>query len=101
MTINTEDHNAPCHSRRIPLWLVLMDNLPTILLFALGFLIIYQVSQAGAIVFGIYALLSVIWFWAKICPYCHHYDTFACPCGYGIISARIYNYSGNIKTGRL
>ena len=86
----TENNTVPCHSRKIPLWLVLLDNIPTLLLFLLGFLIIYQVSLTGAIVFGTYALFSVVWFWAKICPYCHHYDTFACPCGYGSISARIF-----------
>jgi len=86
----TENNTVPCHSRKIPLWLVLLDNIPTLLLFLLGFFIIYQVSLTGAIVFGTYALFSVVWFWARICPYCHHYDTLACPCGYGSISAKIF-----------
>ena len=86
----TENNTVPCQSRKIPLWLVLLDNIPTLLLFLLGFLIIYQVSFTGAIAFGIYAVLSVVWFWAKICPYCHHYDTLSCPCGYGVISAKIF-----------
>ena len=86
----TENNTVPCHSRKIPLWLVLLDNIPTFLLFLLGILIISRVSITGAIVFGIYALFSVIWFWAKICPYCHHYDTLACPCGYGAISSKIF-----------
>jgi hypothetical protein len=80
----------PCHQRKIPVWLVLLDNVPTLLLFLLGFLIINQASLTGAIAYGIYAISSVVWFWARICPYCHHYDTFACPCGYGVISARIF-----------
>lgn len=77
---------SPCHSRRIPLWLVLLDNIPTLLLFILGFLIIKIVSLALAVIFGAYALFSVVWFWGKICPCCHHYGTYACPCGYGAIS---------------
>ena len=77
---------SPCHTRRIPLWLVLLDNIPTLVLFILGFLIINLVSLTGAIIFGAYALFSVVWFWARICPYCHHYGTYACPCGYGAIS---------------
>ena len=81
---------VPCNSKKIPLWLVLLDNIPTLLLFVLGFLIINQLSLISAIAFGIYALASVIWFWAKICPYCPHYDTLACPCGYGAISAKIF-----------
>jgi hypothetical protein len=91
----TGNNAIPCHSRKIPLWLVLLDNFPTLLLFALGFMIIYQVSLTWAVVFGIYALFSVVWFWAKICPYCHHYDTLACPCGYGAISARIFKRKDN------
>ena len=86
----TENNTVPCHSRKIPLWLVLLDNIPTLLLFLLGFLIVYQVSLTVAIAFGAYALFSVVWFWARICPYCHHYDTLACPCGYGVISAKIF-----------
>jgi hypothetical protein len=35
-------------------------------------------------------MFSVVWFWAKICPYCHHYDTLACPCGYGAISSKLF-----------
>lgn len=86
----TENNTVPCHSRKIPLWLVLLDNIPTLLLFLLGFLIIYQVSLTGAIVFGTYALFSVVWFWAKICPYCHHFNTLSCPCGYGAISPKLF-----------
>jgi len=81
---------APCHSKKIPLWLVLLDNIPTLLLFILGFLIINQLSTIGAIIYGFYTLFSVLWFWAKICPYCHHYDTHACPCGYGAISPKLF-----------
>ena len=92
-TVNTtsaqSDSNtvkAPCHSVKIPLWLVLLDNIPTLLLFILGFLIINILTTTGAIVFGAYTLFSVVWFWARICPHCHHYGTYACPCGYGAIS---------------
>ena len=85
-----KNNTISCHSRKIPLWLVLLDNIPTLLLFLLGFLIINQVSFTGAIAFGTYAVLSVVWFWARICPYCHHYGTLSCPCGYGAISAKIF-----------
>jgi hypothetical protein len=88
--LDSEHTEAPCQSGRIPLWLVLLDNIPTILMFILGFLILNQLSTAGAIIFGIYTLFSVFWFWAKICPYCHHYGTHACPCGYGAISPKLF-----------
>lgn len=86
----TNNQNYTCSKKKIPLWLVLLDNIPTLCLFILGFLIINKITTAGAVVFGFYTLFSVVWFWAKICPYCHHYDTLACPCGYGAISPKIF-----------
>ncbi len=83
--------DASCHTRRIPLWLVLLDNIPTLLLFILGVLIIYGLSPLFSILFGVYTLFSVVWFWGKICPYCHHYGTYACPCGYGAISPKFFS----------
>jgi len=68
---NSVDLTLPCHTREIPLWLVLLDNVPTLILFTLGFLIINKISTIIAVIFGSYALISVVWFWAKICPYCH------------------------------
>jgi hypothetical protein len=38
--LNADNNTSPCHSRRIPLWLVLVDNIPTLLLLLLGFIII-------------------------------------------------------------
>jgi hypothetical protein len=87
---NGNDLSTPCHSRKIPLWLVLLDNIPTLFLFIIGFLIINQLSTLLAIIFAVYALLSVVWFWARICPYCHHFETHACPCGYGAISSKLF-----------
>jgi hypothetical protein len=95
MISGKNNNSASYHSKKIPLWLVLLDNIPTILLILLGFIIIYKVSFAGAVIFGAYALFSIVWFWAKICPYCHHYNTLACPCGYGIISAKFFKRKDN------
>ena len=86
-----ENQITPCHSKKIPLWLVLLDNIPTVFLFILGFLIINVISTLAAILFIIYAIFSVVWFWARICPYCHHFGTYACPCGYGIISSGLFS----------
>jgi len=88
--LKNKNIKVPCHLKKIPLWLVLLDNVPTLLLFFLGFIIVHQVSVLGAVIFGVYALFSVVWFWARICPYCHHYDTLSCPCGYGAISSKIF-----------
>jgi hypothetical protein len=90
LNLNNDGTNTPCHSRKIPLWLVLLDNIPTILLFILGFLIMNIISTIAAILLAVYAVFSVVWFWARICPYCHHFETYACPCGYGIISSKLF-----------
>ena len=81
---------SPCNRKNIPLWLVLLDNIPTLILFALGTIIVYQVSLIGAVIFAVYLIFSVVFFWARICPFCHHYNTLACPCGYGAISAKLF-----------
>ena len=88
--LNSNDLSTPCHSRKIPLWLVLLDNIPTIFLFILGFLIINHLSTFAAMIFTVYVSISVVWFWARICPYCHHFGTYACPCGYGVISSKLF-----------
>ncbi|MCJ7579150.1 MAG: hypothetical protein MUP98_01280 [Candidatus Aminicenantes bacterium] len=84
------DLESACQKGKKPLWLVLLDNLPTLVLIILGALLIFQISLIGAIGYVIYSLLSIVRFWAKICPSCHHYNTYACPCGYGVISAKLF-----------
>jgi len=86
----SNDPGSPCAKKKIPLWLVLLDNIPTLVLFALGTIIVYEVSMAGAVIFALYTLFSVVFFWARICPSCHHFNTSACPCGYGSISAKLF-----------
>ena len=85
------DLSTPCHTRKIPLWLVLIDNIPTLVLIIIGIVIINHLSSSGAVIYAIYAFASILWFWAKICPHCHYYGTQSCPCGYGVISAKIFN----------
>lgn len=70
-----------CHTEETPQWLILLDNVPTLILFILGFIIIKELSFTLAVIYIIYALLSIVWFWAKICPFCHQYDTRTCRCG--------------------
>ncbi|MCX6329075.1 MAG: hypothetical protein NTZ85_06105 [Bacteroidia bacterium] len=84
------DIESPCNEKKIPLWLVLLDNIPTLILFVLGAILVYQVSTIGAVIFVVYSLFSFVFFWARICPFCHHYNTLACPCGYGAISAKLF-----------
>jgi hypothetical protein len=90
-----KQHGIPVDcSRDVPTWLVLLDNLPTISMFYLGALLLLLVWWPLAFVFFGYCALSIVLFWGLICPYCHHFDTKACPCGYGVIAPRFFKFKG-------
>jgi hypothetical protein len=76
--------------RIVPLWLVLLDNIPTAVLFLLGAAIMGFVWWPLSILMMLYNLSSIILFWRFICPHCHHFGTRACPCGYGVAAARCF-----------
>ena len=44
----------PCHTKKIPLWLVLLDNVPTLTLVILGIMIISRFSSLAAVFYGGY-----------------------------------------------
>jgi hypothetical protein len=67
---------------------VLLDNLPTVVLFAVGAWLLRPFGWAASVFYLLYCGAGVIWFWARICTTCGHYGTRACPCGYGIVAAR-------------
>ena len=73
----------------------IIDNLPyftmtllggVILLISLKFSIWAWIASS---VFIFYGIMGTILFIIFICPYCHFFDTRACPCGYGQIAAKI------------
>ena len=72
-----------------------IDNLPYMIMTALGAIILLIALGYGirgwlaAILFILYGVIGTLWFIIFICPYCHFFDTRACPCGYGQIAARV------------
>jgi hypothetical protein len=72
--------------RSIPPWIILLDNIPTLTLYILGAVLLLPFGKMWAILQFVYSLMSVVLFWKRICPYCHHFGTKSCPCGYGAIS---------------
>jgi len=76
--------------RDVPAWLVAVDNLPTIIMFILGAAVIWLLWWLFAVIYIAYCAISIVLFWAFICPYCHHFNTKACPCGYGAIAPRFF-----------
>jgi hypothetical protein len=87
-------------ARRVPGWLVALDNGPTILLFILGAVILWPVWWPFSILFAAYCAASIVLFWAVICPYCHHFGTKACPCGYGAVASRFFAPKKGVDFGR-
>ncbi len=78
------------HGRVVPTWLTLLDNVPTAVLFALGAVLMGWAWRPLAAVYLAYCVLAIVLFWARICPHCPHFATRACPCGYGVIAARLF-----------
>lgn len=77
-------------TRVVPTWLVAVDNGPTVVMFLLGAALLRPISWSLSIAFLAYCALAIVLFWARICPHCHHFDTRACPCGYGVVAAAFF-----------
>ena len=76
--------------RIVPIWVIVLDNAPTVVMFLLGSALIWNISPLFSILFLIYCSLSIILFWRLICPWCHHFGKAGCPCGYGRIASRFF-----------
>jgi len=46
-------------------------------------------ALAGAIGYAAYGVLGAVWIMVFICRYCAYYGTRGCPCGYGMLAARL------------
>jgi hypothetical protein len=82
--------------RVVPAWVVAVDNIPTIAMFLLGSALIWKAGPLYSLLYLIYCLLAIFMFWYLICPWCRHFGTSGCPCGYGSISSRLFKR----KSGR-
>jgi len=73
----------------------LIDNLPYLFMMLFGalvFIIDPETSTRNwlfAVLYVFYGIAGALWIIIFVCPYCHYYDTRACPCGYGQISAKL------------
>jgi hypothetical protein len=77
--------------RIVPAWLVLLDNIPTAVLFLLGALMVGMAWWPLAIIMFLYNISAIVMFWGLICRHCPHFDTHACPCGYGAVAPKYFN----------
>jgi len=91
--INPEDANCGIPNaceRTVPAWLILLDNIPTLGLFMLGAILAGILWWPLAIIILLYDFLAIVMFWGLICRHCLHFDTKACPCGYGLVAPRYF-----------
>ena len=73
----------------------LVNNIPYALMVALGAAAIAVGLQgspwqewtwvAGG-VYAAYGVIGALWIMVFVCPYCHFYGSWSCPCGYGVVS---------------
>ena len=92
--MKTESASCSIHNacdRIVPSWLVLLDNVPTAILFLLGAILTGIVWWPLAIIMLIYNLSSIVMFWGLICRHCPHFSSRACPCGYGVMAPRYFD----------
>jgi hypothetical protein len=48
---------------------------------------------AAALVYALYGVGGAVWIMIFVCPYCAYYGTRGCPCGYGVVAARLVRKS--------
>jgi hypothetical protein len=75
---------------------VFVDNAPTAAMFALGTILTWRLGWGFGAGYLAYCVLAIIAFWGRICPWCHHFGTRACPCGYGVVAPLLFK----ARTGR-
>ncbi|MHA2305822.1 MAG: hypothetical protein ACXACU_10565 [Candidatus Hodarchaeales archaeon] len=72
-----------------------IDNLPYMIMIVSGAIILLiglEMSVLGWIASGLFILYGIVgafWIIIFVCPYCHYYNTRACPCGYGQIAGKL------------
>jgi len=96
-----KDENSNCSihdscERVVPPWLVLLDNIPTLILFVLGAILLGKIGWPLAIAMTLYNIASIVLFWKLICPHCPHFNTRACPCGYGALAPIFFSKQDSI-----
>ncbi|MFH1022025.1 MAG: hypothetical protein V1809_01390 [Planctomycetota bacterium] len=72
---------------------VALANIPYALMLVLGAGVFVAAwgpdGRVPAALYAAYGLLGSLWIILFVCPYCHFHGTRSCPCGYGIIAAKL------------
>lgn len=87
------DHTAP--ETRYPVARTLLENVPYALMILLGVAALLLSLYPGGATWGVaggyfaYGLLGPLWIILFLCPHCPSFGRRSCPCGYGVLSARL------------
>jgi hypothetical protein len=94
--LNNQGTGTGCDSlRQYSYTETLINNLPYIGMTVLGaavFAVAFNQSPWGwiaAVAYLLYGAAGALWIMIFVCPYCHFWNTAACPCGYGQIAAKL------------
>ena len=89
----TPDHTAP--DTRYSVASTLLENVPYALMILLGVAALLLSLYPGRATWGVgggylaYGLLGPLWIILFLCPHCPSFGKRSCPCGYGVLSARL------------
>lgn len=75
-------------------WQVALDNVPYAVMGVLGAVILSRWNAWAAGVYAVYTVVGAVWIMWFVCPFCHYYNSRACPCGYGIVAAKFRPWGG-------
>jgi len=95
MTTKSNDTPLECGihvacERVVAWWVILLDNVPTAAMFVLGTILMWHLGWLPGAAYLAYCGLAIVAFWGRICPWCHHFNTRACPCGYGVVAPLLF-----------
>ena len=95
-SLTIQEKNEECQPPRVYSQVqVLINNVPYAIMTALGGAIILSGfgqsiwGRVGAAAYVLYGIVGALWIMVFVCPFCHYWNTRACPCGYGQIAARL------------
>lgn len=72
-----------------------LANLPYAAMILLGMAVLARAwawepgGFGAAAAYLAYGIGGALWIMVFVCPYCHYYATRGCPCGYGLLAARL------------
>ena len=75
-------------------WQVVLDNVPYAVMGMLGAVILSRWNGWAAGAYAAYTVAGAVWIMWFVCPFCHYYNSRACPCGYGIVAAKFRPWGG-------